>query len=74
MLSLKSQLKIMIQTYDAIFHQRKLQKDATFMKMILEKQQTKKIFIAIQTDSLFEQKMSLITLKNYPILFGKRAK
>ena len=34
MLSLKSQLEIMIQTYDAIFYQRKLQKVATLMKMI----------------------------------------
>ena len=35
MLSLKSQLEIMIQTYDAIFYQIRLQKDATLMKMIL---------------------------------------
>ena len=33
-LNLKSQLEIMIQTYDAIFYQRKLQKVATLMKMI----------------------------------------
>ena len=64
----------MIQTYDAIFYQIRLQKDSNLMKMILEKQKTKKILMAIQMDRLFEQKMSLITKKNYPMLFGKRAK
>ena len=58
-LSLKNLLEIMIQTY-AIFYQRKLQKVATLMKTIWEKQQMKKIFIKIQTDSLLEQNMSLI--------------
>ena len=72
-LSLKSQLEIIIQTYDAIFYQRKLQKDATLMKMIWDLKQTKEMLIKIQTYRLFEKKMRLITLTNYLMLFGKRA-
>ena len=39
MLSLKSQLELVIQTYDAIFYQKKLQKVATLIIMIWERQQ-----------------------------------
>ena len=42
------------------FINEKLQKVATLMKTIWEKQQMKKIFIKIQTDSLLEQNISLI--------------
>ena len=40
----------------------------------MEKQKTKKILMAIQTNRLFEQKMNLITLTNYPMFFWEKSK